>query len=355
MLIGGRGIAASRVRNVAARAVRSVSFGWGILGGLIVACLTDCSVFAKDSSPQLPGIEPRQNSIGMEFVRAPAGVFEMGASPNDEDADPKIETRHEVTITFDYLIGAHEVTRGQFKQFVEATGYRTDAEKEGFSFKDHAGTAEAAGVNWKQPGFPQTDDHPVVCVSWLDAVNFCDWLSRKEQRRCRLPSEAEWEYAARAGETARFPWGDQPDDGAGWANVADQSLHAKANGLSQWFAFTDGYVCTAPVGSFRPNRWGLYDTCGNVCEWCIDRAGTYIETPQTNPVIVGPNSEHIVRGGAWDLGPSNTRVSNRAYAYPYHRFPFVGFRVVQEINPPTEPERPTAARDEDKASDADPS
>jgi formylglycine-generating enzyme required for sulfatase activity len=131
--------------------------------------------------------------------------------------------------------------------------------------------------HWRATGWKQTKQHPVVNVSWNDAVAFCQWLSKKEGKTYRLPTEAEWEYACRAGTTTRFSFGDADANLKDYANVADRSVQekfdAKAYSDYGFMDWDDGYPFTSPVGSFKANAWGLYDMHGNVCQWCLATAG----------------------------------------------------------------------------------
>ena len=224
------------------------------------------------ASPQQPALaKPARkltNSIGMTLVRIEAGSFLMGSTKEQIDQllrlfpDSKREwfdaeqPQHRVDITRPYLLGIHQVTIGQFRRFVEESRHQTEAEKAGkgsFGWDEKKGAWELdPAKNWRNPGFSQTDDHPVVCVSHNDAVAFCDWLStteKKEGRTYRLPGEAEWEYACRAGSNALFVISNDPEDLAKIANVADARLKQKFSNLN-CIKGDDGFVYTAPVGSF---------------------------------------------------------------------------------------------------------
>ena len=299
--------------------------------------LTHCRPGARPRPPR-PAAPEKGLTLdlggGATLARAlvPAGRFRMG-SPAGEALRRGNETQHEVTISRPFYMGIQEVTRGQFAAFVRDSGHKTEAEKEGWSYA-LAGTnvTKVNGASWRNPGFEQTDRHPVVCVNWNDASAFCDWLSRKTGRKVRLPTEAEWEYACRAGTETAYQWGNNPDDGRGWYNAVDQMAKGRFPGCPPGFNnWSDGYVFTAPVGQFKPNAWGLYDMHGNVWEWCADWHGEYPVGAATDPT--GPGSGQggrVIRGGSWYNLPSNCRSADRYGVHPVGRDGFCvgGFRVV---------------------------
>jgi formylglycine-generating enzyme required for sulfatase activity len=255
------------------------------------------------------------NSIGLRLVGIPAGKFWMG-SPDDEDRRNCNETLHEVANTKAFYLGTHEVTVGQFRQFVEATGYRTAAETDGLGADgwnaEKRQLEHGVQYNWKNPGYPQTDNHPVVLVDWKDVKTFCAWLSEREGRVYRLPTEAEWEYACRAGTNTRFYSGDDAESVAAYGN-----LHA-------------GQLLPAPVGSSRPNAWGLYDMHGNAAEWCEDWFWDYDLSARTDPTGPAISSMKVTRGGSWLDEPVQGRSATRAPCKANSRSINVGFRVVLE-------------------------
>jgi formylglycine-generating enzyme required for sulfatase activity len=289
--------------------------------------------------------------VNMSLVLIPPGTFTMGSTEADIKAvvakwpDTKEEwfanekPAHKVTISKAFYMGKHEVTVGQFRRFVEATGYKTDAEK-GTGFKGAVVATEgkiAADASWRDPYFKQTDEHPVVYVSWNDARAFVDWLNATDKAKpaglvYRLPTEAEWEYACRAGTTTWYQWGDDPDKGKGWCNAAD--LTAK-KAFPDWTVFNwdDGYLHTAPVGSFKANAFGLHDMHGNVWEWCQDFHGAYKEDDQTDPG--GPESGglRVLRGGSGHNFPKDLRSACRLRLRPDARYYLVGFRLVLSAGP----------------------
>ena len=215
------------------------------------------------------------NSIGMKMVLIPPGEFMMGATDSDEDAEDDEKPQHKVRITKPYEIAACEVTVKQFRAFVGEVEYRTEAEKAGLD------------NNWQNPGFEQTDEHPVAWVSWNDTQAFCDWLGENEGRLYRLPTEAEWEFACRSGSTTRWFCGDTE---AQLENFA-------------WFA-RNGGDGTKPSGQKQANVWGLFDMCGNVWEWCSDQYASY-------DIQVINSRDRVLRGGAFDNPPCYLRSSDR--------------------------------------------
>ena len=191
------------------------------------------------------------DGVKLEMVLIPAGSFVMGDDTGLDDAKPV----HKVTITKPFYLGKYEVTVEQFRQFVEATGYVTDAEK-GTGFQGAFGwnrdTMEFKmneKYSWRNTGFAQSDAHPVVNVSWNDAMEFCKWLSSKEGKSYRLPTEAEWEYACRAGTTTRYSHGDDSEGMAKIGNVADAAFEAQFPELKGEIKASDGYAYTSPAGT----------------------------------------------------------------------------------------------------------
>jgi len=295
--------------------------------------------------------------VKMELTLIPAGEFKMGGT---ESADAETEffektygevwagganslsdeyPRHRVRITKPFYLGTYHVTRGQFRQFVKDSGYKTDAEKDkkgsGWDL-DRMTFGYNAKYSWRNAGFEQTDEHPVVNVSWNDAVAFCKWLSRKEGKTYRLPTEAEWEYACRAGTTTRYYSGDDPETLAKVANVADASFRAKFPDSDDCtIRASDGYVFTAPVGKFKPNAFGLYDMHGDAWQWCADWYGEeyYAASPADNPT--GPDSGRyrMSRGGSWSDWPSEARSATRCTNLPESRDDRCGFRVARTADP----------------------
>jgi serine/threonine protein kinase len=264
------------------------------------------------------------NSIGIKLELIPPGSYMMGAYKG-----------HHVRITRPCYFGAYEVTRGQFAQFVNATGFRTLAETAPGGIRLDNGEVSTKWepqkrFTWHEPGFPQEDNHPVVQIAWKDATSFCDWLSRKEGKVYRLPTEAEWEYACRAGTVTRHYYGSDADDTTQIANVADAAAKAVFPRWKESVKTSDGYVYTSPVGHFLPNNFGLYDTIGNAAEWCSDRYAPdyYDHSPIDDPAGPSAGDARVGRGGGF------THVAGSRYRYwgiDTFRRPDSGFRVVREI------------------------
>jgi formylglycine-generating enzyme required for sulfatase activity len=275
------------------------------------------------------------NSIGMKLARIPAGEFFMGSSAEEIEtllaryrkrgvgpwylnSPPSEGARHRVKITRPFAIGVYEATLGQFRKFVEETRYQTDAERSGTGAygKADGKWQQRQEFTWATMGYNRTDDEPVVNVSWNDAVAFCQWLSKKEGRLYRLPTEAEWEYACRAGSTGRYFWGD--DDG----KLDEHAWHGGNSGGRP-----------RPAGQRKSNAWGLYDMIGNAYEYCQDwwTADPYPQNDQTDPTGPASGKERVVRGGSWGTDPLHLRCAFRGGASPAHYNQRDGFRVMMEV------------------------
>jgi formylglycine-generating enzyme required for sulfatase activity len=287
-----------------------------------------------------PDAKEIATSVGIKLVLMPKGQFMMGS-----EELPSEKPIHPVRITKPFYMAIHPVTVGQFRAFVKDTQYKSgpEAGKGGDGFDTTTGwLAMKPEFTWLKPGFEQADDHPVVLVNWNDATEFCKWLSKKEGKTFRLPTEAEWEYACRAGTTTRYSCGDADESLKGHANLADASLKPKidpnrvatfnlapkGNTSGGFAGFDDGYVFTSPVGKFKPNPWGLYDMHGNVWQWCSDFSGKYPEGAQDDPVGAAQGKGRNIRGGTWFMGPLRCRSANRVQRDPSYSACFIGFRVV---------------------------
>ncbi len=274
-----------------------------------------------------------------EMVSLPVGSFVMGAAPGEEDRERVPERSRNlaaplrsVRISQPVSFGRYEVTRAQYAAFVAATARPIGAS---CALYDANGKwADRPGVSWRNPGFEQTDSDPVVCVSWDDARAYAGWLSKETGKRYRLPSEAEWEYAARASTTTARYWGNDRTPTCYFANVADrsgvQALRAVFNPDAA-FQCLDNFVHTAPVGRFQANPFGLHDMLGNVWEWAEDcRNASYEKAPWTQEAwTTGQCGSRVRRGGGWTSTPVFVRAAARSWEPAKSRIATTGFRVAR--------------------------
>ena len=238
-----------------------------------------------------------------------------------------------------FSMGKYEVTVGEFRQFVQTTQYQTDAERNRgnvsgcWAWDASDGKFDwRAGRHWDNPGFSQTDKQPVVCVSWNDAQAYVKWLGNKTGKGYRLPSEAEWEYAARGGTTTSRYWGDDPNNACRYANVADTTKGPGGMGWNNNHECNDGYFFTAPAGSYLPNTFGLYDMIGNAWEWVEDSYhDSYNGAPTDGSVWQGDGAKRVLRGGSWISRPQDARAANRGRNGTANRSNSLGFRLARTL------------------------
>ena len=266
-------------------------------------------------------------NTGMELVLVKGGCYQLGDVFGNGRKDEK--PLHTVCVD-DFFLGKYEVTVGQYRKFVEETGHQSDAEKGGWGWSidssaDNAQKSE--GAKWSKPGFQQDDNHPVVLVSWNDAMAFVAWLKQQSGNEYRLPSEAEWEYAARSGgKKHKYSWGIGRPSG----NIADKTAKKEFSGWSTWIGYDDGYVFTAPVGAFKANKLGLHDMSGNVREWVQDwyAEGYYKKSPRQNPEGPTSGKYRVLRGGGWVDVQRSLRTTRRFFSDPATGWTnFSGFRI----------------------------
>jgi formylglycine-generating enzyme required for sulfatase activity len=271
-----------------------------------------------------------ENTIGLKMVLIPPGEFLMGSTEEEQarfleearaandtwaiERIPSEGPQHRVRITRPFRLSRCEVTVGQFRQFVKATGYKTEAERDG---KGGCGPVDGQWVPdprfvWTDPGFEQTDEHPVVNVSWNDAAAFCQWLSEKAGAEYVLPTEAQWEYACRAGTTPAWQCGD-----------SDTTFEEFG-----WFVVNSGGT-THPAGQLKPNGWSLCDMHGNVWEWCADcwAIDYYAQSPPNDPNGPPTGSHRVSRGGIWNGDARHCRSAYRDHYSPGERSGGLGFRL----------------------------
>jgi formylglycine-generating enzyme required for sulfatase activity/serine/threonine protein kinase len=298
-----------------------------------------------DLPPLKPG-DVETNSLGMKLVVIPAGEFTMGA--NDAELG-RIEGQfqiqramvadespaHRVRITKPFLLGVHEVSIGQFRRFVDSERYVTDAEKGpngayGLNASLNA-FQQHSTFNWRNTGFAQSDDQPVVNISWNDANAFCSWLSRREGVEYRLPTEAEWEYACRAGTTTMYWTGDDPNALTTVANVRDAQLKTVFPNATGCATGNDGFAFSAPVGRYRANPYGLHDMHGNVSEWCLDNYDPryFARSDADDPAAATGSNVFVLRGGSFGSDLWQVRSASRLGGTRDARRHDLGFRVAR--------------------------
>jgi formylglycine-generating enzyme required for sulfatase activity len=268
-----------------------------------------------------------ERPVPANMVRINGGTFTMGSPASEAGRDDDYEVQHRVMVSSFYM-WKYEVTVGEFRRFVNATGYKTEAEtgNGGYIWTGSAWEIRA-DANWKNPYFSQGDNNPVVLVSWNDAIRYCNWLSEQEglspaytvngnnvtwnanATGYRLPTEAEWEYACRAGTTTAYNTGAAINTNTGWYSANSNNT-------------------THPVGQKAANTWGLYDMHGNVYEWCWDWLEVYSSNAQTDPRGASSGSRRVVRGGSWGYSAQNLRSASRGSYAPSVRLSHLGFRLV---------------------------
>ena len=264
-----------------------------------------------------------------EMVVIPAGSYQMGSPSYEQGRQDTEGPVHEVTIAAPFAIGRYEVTVAEFGRFVDETGY--SAGSSCWTIEDQLDYRADRG--WRNPGFDQSGRHPVTCVSWNDAQAYAAWLSQETGEEYRLPSESEWEYAARAGTLKARPWEEDESGQCRHANGADASAKDRYSSLSRPVACRDGHAHTAPVGSFAANGWGLHDMLGNVWEWTEDCwNGSYAGAPSDGSVWEYGNCVgRVFRGGSWINRPSNLRAALRLGLTTGYRSNSLGFRVARTL------------------------
>jgi formylglycine-generating enzyme required for sulfatase activity/serine/threonine protein kinase len=265
-----------------------------------------------------------------ELVLVPAGRGKIGAGEAEKTRETDDLPVRVVTISRPFAMGRYEVTRDEFAAFVEATGHRAEGGCYSWSESRWVLNPERS---WRNPGFPQTGRDPAVCINFRDAQAYVRWLSSRTGKRYRIPTESEWEYAARAGTETSRPWGEDPADACDHANGTDLAALRRPNANEfDYHDCDDGHIYTAPAGSFRPNAFGLHDMIGNAWEWTVD---CWTEGPPAraaNGRAAPPEdcNRRAVRGGAWNYTPPYLRSAARLKGAVGVRIYNIGFRVVRD-------------------------
>ncbi|TYT25044.1 SUMF1/EgtB/PvdO family nonheme iron enzyme [Luteimonas viscosa] len=276
---------------------------------------------------------------GPQMAVVPHGAFTMGAPDGEPGASDYERPAHPIRFERGFGMSIREVTVGQFRRFIAATGYRTRAARRGFSmvYDERSGNfVRRSGVDWHSDylGRPADDGLPVVHVSARDAQAYAEWLATQTGKRYRLPSEAEFEYALRAGGSGRYPWGngEPPPRAANTTGALDRSPAGKT-WTNAFSGYGDGYWGPAPVGRMAPNAWGLHDLAGNVSEWMADCwHDGYRRAPKDGSAWINPGCrDQVIRGGSWASSPAQTRSAWRAPANVDTTNARLGFRVVRDL------------------------
>ena len=276
---------------------------------------------------------------GPEMMVVPIGEFRMGSMESEPDHNASESPQHAIAFHHGFAFARNEITVAQFAQFVGATHYRSDAEKAGSSLiydEDKGALDPRTGVDWRDDisGQPAGSGQPVIHVSWNDAVAYTAWLSRETGHAYRLPTEAEFEYALRAGSHGVFPWpGIAPSPGIGNLTGAEDVSPSGRHWGNAFAHYSDGYWGTAPVGRFRANPFGLYDMVGNVSEWVQDCwHESYRRAPQNGSAWMNPGCpKHVVRGASWSSAPEQARSAYRQPGEVAGSNARLGFRVVRVL------------------------
>jgi formylglycine-generating enzyme required for sulfatase activity/predicted Ser/Thr protein kinase len=314
--------------------------GWALLSATLVAATVVLSFAAYFHRSPLPvsRMASQPGSAAGTVIRdcptcplmmiLPTGRFEQGSTSTVNEMSRFASPQHAVLIGRSLAMSSNEVTVGEFREFIAST------QRETAGCNTYDGRWEyRENASWQAPGFAQSDMHPVACVSWDDAAAYAAWLSAKSGYVYRLPSSAEWEYAARAGSAAELPWGETAAAACAEANVADYSAAERFPGWNV-FPCTDNFVHTAPVGSFKANAFGLHDLLGNVFEWVQDCwHDDYTDAPADGSARVEAGcSERELRGGSWFSTPRYVNATYRNRFEHGYRSSSIGFRVVREMD-----------------------
>jgi len=307
---------------------------------LLALCCASCATVAPRTEPQraAPRVLAPDCTLCPELVAIPAGEFVMGS--DDGEANRSEGPVHVVVIARPFALARTEVTVEQFAAFIAATGYTVEpgcrVQETALGPRRRIEWRDDLAKGWRDPAFatPAGSNVPVVCIGRVDALAYVDWLRGTTGRPYRLPSEAEWEYAARAGSPGIYPWGNNADLGCTHANLYDRKSRALLDFGWGFADCDDGHAELAPVGSLQPNAWGLHDMIGNVWEWTADcYRPTYASTPRNGSAEpAAPDCDRwSVRGGGWMTRPSRQRLTFRGRDPNDARYSYFGFRVARDL------------------------
>ncbi len=305
---------------------------------LSAALLAAIASASASENSRVPGAAFRDCDDCPEMIVVAAGHFVLG-TPSTETARGIQAAEADavpITVPRDFALGRYEVTRAQYARFIVDSGYEPRPGCRGWDPALERFT-EDARRGWQNPALPAAplDEHPVTCVSFTDAQAYVQWLTRETGERYRLPSEAEWEYAARAASTGLRPWGDDADAGCAHANAYDLIADAAFRLGWRHAACRDGFTDLAPVGQFAANAFGLQDMIGNAREWVQDCAtGSYVGRPRDARAWewLGGCRNRVQRGGSWMTPPAESRSAFRSDAPAGDRADDAGFRVARDLD-----------------------
>jgi sulfatase modifying factor 1 len=314
-----------------------------VVGSLLLLSLAaqGSAVSADESASATPdsvaaGTRFRDCDECPEMIVAPAGSFTIGSPPTEPGRRDDEGPQRTIRIGQLFAVGRFEVTRRQYEAFLRDAGRpvsgncMTDRRKPGTWALDRE-------TNFRDPGFPQTGDHPAACVSWHDAKAYISWLNARTGGGYRLLTEAEWEYLARAGSTTAYPWGASIHDGCGHMNGFDRVIVDRRGDLykGETVSFancTDGHLNTSPVGSYSPNAFGIHDMIGNLAEWVEDcSTQSYASIQSDGAPAADDCSKRMVRGGSWGTQPRQLRSAERIRYSPTDVDDSIGIRVAKSL------------------------
>ena len=294
---------------------------WAMIGFAV-----GCATLPKGSASLAPGARFADCRGCPRMAVVPAGVFLIGSPPDEARRDPDEGPQKSIRFAQPFAVGRVPVMRGEYAMFAHAT--RRPVADVCYADRNHSGRwADEPGPSWRDPGYPQTDSDPAVCVNIDDVDAYLAWLNARSGGGYRLLSEAEYEYAARAGAATHFPWGDDiTHDQANFGEVP--CCHAKVAGRDPWLG-------TSPGGAFPANAWGLHDMQGNVWEWTADGyRPTLAALPEDGTPFAGkPYEKRVIRGAGWDDPPYYLRSANRYQQAGDLRGNVTGFRVAKTLRP----------------------
>lgn len=302
--------------------------GAALLALTLSACATAQTSQEQETEATAPSFSDCENCPQM--VSLPTGKAMLGAEPYEANRKIADMDLHDVNVTQAFAIAQTETTLAQYRQFMDETDHEMATDGCNTWGRNRI-LGYVKAHTWDHAGIPQNEKHPVVCVSHVDATAYADWLSTKTGKPYRLLSSNEFEYAARAGTRGPWFWGSSNKDACEYANVGD-AVFRRGWDLSPVFNCDDGYEHTAPVATYKPNAWGIYDLIGNAWEWtddCLHRNRDNIPTDQSAWLEEdgGECERRMARGGGWVSGTDWNRAAAQSADYAVYHSQLLGFRV----------------------------